>query len=309
MQVTFAVCTYNRAQRLARLVAAMRQQVCSAPFEILVVNNNLTDHTVAELVRLQKLPGPPLRWVTEPHQGIVAARNRAIAEALDRDVLVFIDDDELPMPGLLEGAIDAIRGERADCAGGRVEVDFPMGARPRWLGDDLLGFLGALDYGQRAFWITNGRTPVWAGNIAYATRLFRTYSHLRFDERFDRKGKDVGGGEDAAMFRDLLALGARIRYRPDMAVLHAVEPWRLTRRYFLRLHYRSGLRSGRYRLPSYDRTLLGAPAFLYGQLARQSLAALSMLAQRKNGWLRQAMNAAHALGMVVGYRERTERGA
>ncbi|MDP2266891.1 MAG: glycosyltransferase family A protein, partial [Thiobacillus sp.] len=76
--LTFAFCTYNRADRLEQLVAAMRAQTCPVPFEILAINNNSTDNTVEVLTRLAQLSGPTLRWVTEPVQGIVAARNRGI---------------------------------------------------------------------------------------------------------------------------------------------------------------------------------------------------------------------------------------
>ena len=99
-KLTFAFCTFNRADRLEKLVAAMRAQTCPIPFEILAINNNSSDSTAEVLAHLAQLPGPPLRWVTEPVQGIVAARNRGIAEALDSDILVYIDDDEIPLPGL-----------------------------------------------------------------------------------------------------------------------------------------------------------------------------------------------------------------
>lgn len=303
-KLTFAFCTYNRADRLEKLVSTMREQVCSIPFEILVINNNSSDHTVAVLEDLSHRPGPPLRWVTEQVQGIVAARNRGIEEALDSDVFVYIDDDELPLPGLIEGAADAILNEGAACVGGRVEMDFSTCPQPAWLGDDLLGFLAAVDHGSEPFWIKDTSTPVWTANVAYDMRLFRDDAGLRFDKRYDRKGNVVGGGSDAIMFRTLLERKVRIRYRPDMAVLHDVEPWRLKRTYFLKLHYRGGRRYGQYELPNYRRTVLGVPPFLVAQLLRQSVRALVMQIMARPGALRCWMNAAHTLGALVGYRSR-----
>lgn len=302
--LTFAFCTYNRADRLEKLVAAMRGQNCPVPFEILAINNNSTDHTFDVLTQLAQLPGPALRWVTEPVQGIVAARNRGIAEAMDSDILVYIDDDEIPLPGLIEAAADAILNEGAVCAGGRVEMDFTTIPRPAWLEDDLLGFLAAVDHGPDAFWIEDASTPIWTANIAYDMRLFRDNPDLRFDKRFDRVGNVVGGGEDAVMFRTLLERKARIRYRPEMAVLHAVEAWRLARSYFLKLHYRAGLRHGRHKLPAYPKTVLGVPPFLFTQFVRQTAKAIGMQLTRRPGALRQGMNATHALGTLIGYRSR-----
>jgi glycosyltransferase involved in cell wall biosynthesis len=303
--LTFAFCTYNRADRLEKLVATMREQICSVPFEILAINNNSNDSTAEVLAQLTQLPGPKLRWVTEPVQGIVAARNRGIAEALDSDILVYIDDDEIPLPGLIDAAADAILNEGAECAGGRVEMDFTTIPRPAWLEDNLLGFLAAVDHGPDAFWIQDTRTPIWTANVAYDMRLFRNDPALRFDKRFDRIGNVVGGGSDAIMFRTLLECKARIRYRPEMAVLHAVEAWRLTRSYFLKLHYRAGLRQGQHRLPTYPKTVLGMPPFLIAQFIQQAVKAIGMQLTRQPGALRQGMNASHTLGALIGYRSRS----
>lgn len=302
--LTVAFCTFKRADRLEKLIAALRAQSCPVPFEILAVNNNSPDNTLGVLAHLQCQPGAPLRVVTEMAPGIVPARNRALAESLDRDILVFVDDDELPQPGLLNAAYDTIVNEGAECAGGRVEMDFSTIGRPTWLANELLGFLAAVDHGPDAFWIRDATTPIWTANIAYDMRLFRNDPTLRFDARYNREGADIGGGEDAIMLRALLDRGKRIRYRPDMGVLHAVEAWRLTRSYFLKLHYRAGLRQGKYQLPTYPTTFLGLPPFLVTQFIRQSVKAVSMQLRGQPGALRQGMNASHALGALIGYRSR-----
>jgi hypothetical protein len=89
-----------------------------------------------------------------------------------------------------------------------------------------------------------------------------------------------------------------------MGVLHAVEAWRLTRSYFLKLHYRAGLRQGKYQLPTYPTTFLGLPPFLVTQFIRRSVKAVSMQLRGQPGALRQGMNASHALGALIGYRSR-----
>lgn len=303
--LTVAFCTFKRADRLEKLIAALRAQSCPVPFEILAVNNNSPDNTLEVLKQQQIQPGAPLRVVTETAPGIVPARNRALAETLDRDILVFIDDDELPQPGLLNAAYDTIVNEGAECSGGRVEMDFSTIGRPAWLGNELLGFLAAVDHGPDAFWIQDASTPIWTANIAYDMRLFRDDPALRFDVRYNREGADIGGGEDAIMLRALLDRGTRIRYRPDMGVLHAVEPWRLTRGYFLKLHYRAGLRQGKHQLPTYPTTFLGLPPFLVTQFIRQSVKAVGMQLSGQPGALRQGMNASYTLGTLMGYHSRS----
>lgn len=303
--LTVAFCTYKRAERLEPLVTALRAQICPVPFTLLAVNNNSPDDTLAVLERLAAQEGAPLRFVTETQQGIVPARNRAVVEAIDCDIMVFIDDDELPQPGMLSAAYDAIVNEQAQCVGGRVEVEFTPFPRPKWMEDELLGFLAEVNHGDQPFWITDATTPIWTANIAYDMRLFRDDPNLRFDQRYNREGSDVGGGEDAIMFQALLARNTRIRYRPDMAVSHFVEPWRLKKNYFIKLHYRAGYRQGKMRTPDYPSKVLGVPPFMFAQLLKQCGKSIRKFLQSEPGQLRQAMNVAHALGMLVGYRDRS----
>lgn len=299
-----AFCTYNRATRLPALVAALRQQASAGPFEILAVNNNSTDETASTLDELITAPGAPLRVVLEPQPGIVPARNRALAEAINHDALLFIDDDELPQPGWVGAAQHAIYTEGADCAGGRVQVDFSLGPRPTWLSDDLLGFLAALDYGEAPFWVHDGSTPVWTSNVVYAMRLFREDPTLRFDQRFNRIGFTPGGGEDRAMFQRLITCGARTRYRPDMAVRHLVDAAKLKRQYFLKLHYRAGVRYAQHQMPAFERTIGGLPPFLLRQVLSRLLHLLLKQLRREPGVLREAMNITYALGCIDGYLKR-----
>lgn len=307
--LVLAFCSYRRATRLPALVAALRAQTCPVPFRILAVNNASPDDTAQVLETLQREPGAPLEVVCEKSPGIVPARNRALANAADCTVLAFLDDDELPQAGWAAAAWDAITREGADCAGGRIELDFTRQARPPWLGDDLLGFLAAIDHGPEAFWITSEATPLWTSNIAYRMELLQA-AGLKFDARYNRQGASAsgaGGGEDVVMLRSLLAREARIRYRPDMGVIHDVEASRLRRRWFLRLHYHAGVRKGLHELACTPPLLAGAPRYLYTQCLRQMQRTLSLAVRNDPATLRQAMNLTHAFGLIRGCRARDVR--
>lgn len=302
-RVVVAFCTYNRAERLPGLVAALRTQRCDEPFEILAVDNNSADGTQQVLRQLAMLEGLRLRFVKETTQGIVPARNRVLTEASSAEYLLMLDDDEIPAPGWVQAGISALRDEGLECAGGRVRVRFEPGDRPRWLGDELLGFLAEVDHGDQPFRIVDVSTPVWTANVAYQTSLFA--DGLKFDPRYSRVGKGVGGGEDVVMFETLVRKGRRMGYRPDMVVEHCVEAWRLRRRYFLRLHYTSGLRAGMYSTQVSGRTFLGVPLYLYRQAANQGFRVVQHAGLNGGRWLRQAMTFAHTCGRIVGVRRRT----
>lgn len=305
VRLTVAVCTFNRADHLGDLVVAIRKQRCPVPFEILVVDNNSTDDTQRVLKELRGGEGARLRVVEEVRQGITYARNRAIEESRESDYLAFIDDDELPGPNWLKAAVDALEREGAEAVGGEIRVRLPSGARPKWLTDELLGFLGQSNHGPTPFWISDRSTPIWSGNVAYRTELFS--DELRFDHRYNRAGLGIGGGEDAIMLRKLLEQRRKLRYRPDMVIDHLVESWKLRRGYFLKLHFGAGQRFGQFETADYERNLLGVPPFMLGQAARQWGEAVCMFLKGDPGALRQGMNAAHATGAVKGRLLRVDR--
>lgn len=301
-RLTVAFCTYNRANRIPELVAALRSQKCPIPFDILAVDNNSCDNTSQVLHDSSLQDGPVLHYVKETMQGIPFARNRALEECLKlgSDFMLFMDDDELPAEGLLGAAVDALDGDGAECAGGRVEVVFKPNERPRWLTDDLLGFLAEIDYGKNAFWITDSSTPLWTANIAYRMDIFKNDPALRFDTRYNRQGHGIGGGEDAILFKEMVSRHMKIRYQPDMVVEHHVENWRLKRRYFLQLHFIAGRKHGQFQTDNYSRTFLGIPPFMFGQAMNHWIKTATMILGRRPGVIRQAMNGAYSLGMIWG---------
>lgn len=298
--LTIAICSYNRAERLPRLVNALRSLNCPVPFELLIVDNNSTDQTQAVVARLADEGGPLLRTVIETEQGIPFARNRAITESLSSTFLLFIDDDELPSLQMLERAIYALDNEGAECVGGKIDIDFSEYKRPDWLADDLLPFFGKIDYGPDPFWIDNASTPIWSGIVAYRTSLFTNNAELRFDYRYNRKGNGIGGGEDGILFNELLNRKTKIRYQPDMAVEHFIEEWKLKRSYFLKLHFISGRKSGQFEMKPYPREVFGIPPFLVTELFRQLVKTGSLYICKQPGVIRQAMNASYTLGNICG---------
>jgi succinoglycan biosynthesis protein ExoM len=299
-KITVGFCTYNRADSLLGLVQVLRSLECPHPFDILVINNNSRDHTASVLDQLAQEEGAPLRWVLETEQGIVPARNRLIAETLNQDYLLMLDDDELPAPEWLAAGFHALHNEGAQCVSGPITVDFRTTPAPDWMNAAISGFLGEVDYGPEAYWNTHPSQRFYTGNIGYRLSLFRENPELRFDTRYNRAGEGIGGGSDTHMYGRMLEMGVRLRYRPEMRIYHHVDPWKLKRSYFLKLHHREGVRIGRYSATDYPRTLLGVPPFMLAQAVRHSAKTLGMMLRGDAEALRQGMNATHAWGMVRG---------
>ncbi len=299
--LTVAVCTYNRAQNLPRLIEELRSQVSPIPFDILFINNNSTDNTEQILLDFSEKPGIELRYVNEYEQGITFARNRAVQECINSDYMLFMDDDELPSSKhMVAAAVEELEKNDIQCVGGKVIIEFGEHKRPIWLSDDLLGFYAEIDYGDEPFYICDSSTPIWTSIIAYDMSIFRANQKLRFDNRYNRVGGGVGGGSDEIMFRKFLENDIKMMYVPNMGVRHLVEPWRMTRRYFWKLHFISGRKKSLFQLPIYDKSVLGIPPFMILHVFKHLGKTLLLFLKRDYRYVRQGMNFTHNLGMIYG---------
>jgi len=97
---SIVVPTYNRLGRLRHVIAGLEQQAYpSDAYEVIVISDGSTDGTDDYL---ETHPSTmQFRWLTQANQGPAAARNAGIHKAVG-EFVVFIDDDVVPEPQLLE---------------------------------------------------------------------------------------------------------------------------------------------------------------------------------------------------------------
>ncbi len=295
--ITVALCTHNHADRLERTLADLaRLESPASPWEFLVIDNASSDATPTLLAASDWRPaGMDVRIVREERLGLSNARNRALEEARG-EYLLFMDDDETPEPDWLIKYEQAMREHQPDALGGRIEVFFEDGARPLWLQDELLGFLGKLDHGE-ARWLTEHGTPIFGGNFAFRRSVFERIGN--FDARLGRQGTANIGGEDTEIYRRLLEHGCRVRWVPLAIIHHRIQTPKLRRGYFLDLHFRQGRMEGARKRRADSRI---PPLYLYPQVARAYWRALALrLRQGAHHSLRLEMNAAYFTGYLLGW--------
>ncbi len=100
LSVSVVTPTFNRCASLARLLDGLARQTYPADrFELVVIDDGSTDETLALLRGRQTRF--PLRVVQQAHRGPAAARNLGVEHA-SGDVVLFLDDDVLPAPELIE---------------------------------------------------------------------------------------------------------------------------------------------------------------------------------------------------------------
>jgi glycosyltransferase involved in cell wall biosynthesis len=312
MDFSVIVCTYNRAANLPDCIAHLADQrdTDGIDWEVLVVDNNSSDDTAATVERLARGGPPDLRYAFEPRQGLSNARNCGIRHSRGGHV-VFIDDDILVTPAWLRSYADIFAAHDCDAAGGPIRVLSPR-PLPRWIGPEMMGFLGELDYGERPCALDGVERYPFGGNMGFHRRALERVGD--FDPRLGRSGSggsadELFKGEETAYFRTLAEAGGKIWYAPQAAVTHRILPYQLQRRFFLTIHFNEGYQAVQKGPPAEGRTFLGAPLYLYPQTLRAFGRYLGhTLRHGADRSMRQLMTAAYFVGRLRGHMDRRRRG-
>jgi succinoglycan biosynthesis protein ExoM len=232
--LTVAVPTFRRRDRLVTLLPLLLDQLDQleaagtglGPGEVLVVDN---DPGGSALPVVQGVADPRLRYAAEPRPGVAAVRNRALAETVDRAVVVFLDDDQRPSDHWLVPMVRTWSGSEAAAVAGPVVSTLPDEV-DRWV---LEG--GFFDRRYRQHLRTGTDIPeVATTNLLLSGSVVRRLG-LRFDERFG-----LSGGEDSLFTRTLTGAGERIVWCAEAAVLEEVPSDRATRSWVCRRALSSG---------------------------------------------------------------------
>lgn len=272
--LTIAIPTFRRPERLSALLDALPERLAECPddvrIDVLVVDND-PDGTARASARSDRFP---VRYVVEPQPGIAAARNRLLDECADRDLIAFIDDDEIPLPLWLSSLIEVWRDTHAAAVMGRVVSVFDDDI-DRWIID------------SKTFYRPIRRTgtvlrAAAAGNLLLDLTQVRE-AGVRFDDAIG-----LGGGEDTLFSRQLIARGGVIVWCNESVTEDFVPAERLTRGWAAQRAYSSANSWARadfalaesearrlplrvkYFLGGIGRILVGGARSLYGRLRSQT---------------------------------------
>ncbi len=141
-------------------------------------------------------------------------------------VIAYIDDDAIARPDWLANIARFFAGAGSDVAavGGPVEPIWEI-PRPRWLHDNLLGYVGVLDWGDKTVEI-GPRQSLIGCNVAYRKTAIEAIGAFRTD--LGRQGHLLLSNEELDIHERLRAAGQRVFYSPDIQVRHRVPKSRLT---------------------------------------------------------------------------------
>lgn len=228
--VSFIICTRDNAASLGRTLAVFADIAIPQEWraELIVVDNGSTD-TTAELVRLTSLPNMETKYVYEPKRGLSNARNAGLANARGEFVL-FTDDDALPSADWAKYSISAMLQEGCDAVAGKFTVaeDLIRG----WMKPQHLALMGdstssaELGYGVQLI----------GGNMGFRRSVLSRVNG--FDPELGAGA--LGYAEETLFGRQLCQAGMSIQYVPSASVIHNFDPSRLRRVHWLSLAEKQG---------------------------------------------------------------------
>lgn len=151
MDFTVAIPTFNGASRLPLVLDRLQEQqgVKDIVWEVIVIDNNSTDHIKTVVETYQQNFPCSLRYCFEEKQGAGYARKLAIREAKS-ELVGFLDDDNIPEVNWIRAAITfAEKHPRAGAIGSQIHGDFytplPQDLKP------LLPYFAISEWGDKPF--------------------------------------------------------------------------------------------------------------------------------------------------------------
>lgn len=204
------VATWNRADRLPRLVEALGRQEGAPPFELVLVDDGSTDGTPAAVASLAEGASFAVRSVRlEQNNGPAVARNAGWRAATGR-LVAFTDDDCWPSPGWLAALVAA--ADDADLVQGTTLADPDATDR---------------DWFSHTIEVLHERGHYETCNMLYRREWLERAGG--FDEGFRSPGRKGGPiyGEDTDLAWRVKGLGARSTFAADAVVTHEVRPGKL----------------------------------------------------------------------------------
>lgn len=230
--VRLAVLTYRRPADISAAVPRLVEQAATVSPEawetdVLVIDNS-PDGDARELVErlASENPQVPVRYAHQPTPGIAAARNLALEESADIDLLVYFDDDERPANGWLEALLGTYVIERCAAVVGPVISEFSHDPEP-WILEG--GF-----FNRRRLPTGTLVTVAATNNLLLDLHVIRRIG-LTFDLSFG-----LSGGSDTLFTRALHLAGGRMVWCDEAVVYDAVPSERITRKWVTRRALRSG---------------------------------------------------------------------
>ena len=233
-RIHVAVPTFRRNELLEPLLGMLAPHVLGSPTladrtEILILDNDPDGGARDVVAAVAAGSSLPVRYVHEPRPGIAAVRARAIEEACEDGLVVFIDDDGVPGERWISPLVETWERTGAEVVAGRIVPGF-------------VGEPSAWSVAGRFFERSNLPTGTLRRSAPSGNLLVDVAGVAALGVAFD---PEVGmrGGEDTLFTRGVTEAGGRVVACSESVVVDLVPPERDTRRWVVARVYGHANRS------------------------------------------------------------------
>lgn len=207
--LSIIICTYNRSRLVKKCLDSLLPQMCEE-IEIIVIDNNSTDET-ADVTKEYSSNYQDIRYVFEENIGLSHARNRGINES-KADWILYLDDDAIAFPDLVERALYLVNRGDFDCVGG-MYYGYYEGEKPKWIHNH---------YGTKTMY-SNELTECPFYEPHGGIVLYKKESLINAGYFFPgcgMNGNKISFGEETEIQKRIFALNSKIGFDPYLKIWH-----------------------------------------------------------------------------------------
>lgn len=234
VSISAIICTYNREKFIGAALQSLVSQTLPAEiYEILVIDNNSSDHT--QDICQQFIAAHPqykIRYLVEMQRGVSFARNRAIREA-QSDILAYMDDDAEADPHFLETILKFMQAHpEVVGAGGKIIPKYPETGEPRWMNRFLGGFVARQNHGEKMRKYNYFMKYPIGCNMTYRRHILEKTAGFNTSLMFR--------SEDKFINHEVKKISDNIWYLPGSVVYHNIDADRVSFERFRKLYLKTG---------------------------------------------------------------------
>jgi glucosyl-dolichyl phosphate glucuronosyltransferase len=225
--VSVIVPTYNRADMLiVTIESLLNQSYDKRRYEIIIVDNNSSDHTRQVVEELKSKSVVPIRYFFEPRQGVHYARN-CVVNYTQSEILYYTDDDMIADVDLLKEIVKPFSYDvKVAAVTGRVLPKWGQ-EPPQWVLDLCMNYVLSLQDRSARLIISSHDFGVFSCHQALRREAFLRSGGYNPE---NTAGEWIGDGETGLNIK-LEELGYWFAYISSSITYHLITPQRMTQRY------------------------------------------------------------------------------